>query len=71
LFGRLLLARSDPAAIGELRAALAWSADLDGPRTGRIADLLRSLGVEALVEPADQGAAEWRRRLLDHIVVIV
>ncbi|HEX3592299.1 MAG TPA: BTAD domain-containing putative transcriptional regulator [Pseudonocardiaceae bacterium] len=53
LFGRLLLARSDPAAIGELRAALAWSADLDGPRTGRIADLLRSLGVEALVEPAE------------------
>lgn len=45
LFGRVLLARSDPAAIGELRAALAWSRRLAGPRTERIVELLRSLGI--------------------------
>ncbi len=37
LFGRVLLARSDPAAVGELRSALEWSRRLDGPRTGDIA----------------------------------
>jgi DNA-binding SARP family transcriptional activator len=56
LFGRVLLARSDPAAIGELRAALAVSRRLDGPRSEEIADLLVSLGVDpyavaALGEP--------------------
>jgi DNA-binding SARP family transcriptional activator len=45
LFGRILLARADPAAIGELRAALAWSRQLEGPRTSVLTDLLRSLGV--------------------------
>jgi DNA-binding SARP family transcriptional activator/tetratricopeptide (TPR) repeat protein len=50
LFGRVLLARSDPAAIGELRAALAWSRRLAGPRTEHIADLLRSLGVDPMVD---------------------
>lgn len=52
LFGRVLLARSDPAAIGELRAALVWSRRLDGPRTSGIEDLLRSLGVDPMPEPA-------------------
>jgi tetratricopeptide (TPR) repeat protein len=46
LFGRILLARSDPAAIGELRVALAWSRRLAGPRTELIAELLTSLGVD-------------------------
>lgn len=51
LFGRVLLARSDPAAIGELRSALEWSQRLAGPRTDNIAQLLVSLGVDPLVEP--------------------
>lgn len=58
LFGRVLLARSDPAAIGELRAALAWSHGIDGPRTGQIADLLRSLGVDPMLEPAADGMVD-------------
>jgi DNA-binding SARP family transcriptional activator/tetratricopeptide (TPR) repeat protein len=45
LFGRVLLARSDPAAIGELRAALVWSRRLAGPRTPHIVELLTSLGI--------------------------
>ncbi|HEX5401859.1 MAG TPA: BTAD domain-containing putative transcriptional regulator [Pseudonocardiaceae bacterium] len=58
LFGRVLLARSDPAAIGELRAALAWSRRVAGPRTEGIADLLRSLGVDPMVDGGvgDSGA---------------
>jgi DNA-binding SARP family transcriptional activator/tetratricopeptide (TPR) repeat protein len=44
LFGLVLLARSDPAATGELRAAHAESRRLDGPRTEGIAELLGSLG---------------------------
>jgi hypothetical protein len=33
-----------------LRAALAWSRRLAGPRTEHIADLLRSLGVDPMVD---------------------
>jgi DNA-binding SARP family transcriptional activator/tetratricopeptide (TPR) repeat protein len=51
LFGRVLLARSDPAAIGELRVALAASRRLDGPRTEDIANLLVTLGVDPTAEP--------------------
>lgn len=53
LFGRVLLARSDPAAVGELRSALDWSRRLDGPRSGRIADLLVSLGVDPVTGRGD------------------
>jgi DNA-binding SARP family transcriptional activator/tetratricopeptide (TPR) repeat protein len=44
LFGLVLLARSDPAAIGELRTAYAESRRLGGPRTEGIGELLASLG---------------------------
>jgi tetratricopeptide (TPR) repeat protein len=54
LFGRVLLARSDPAAIGELRVALAASRRLDSPRTEGIADLLVSLGVDPAAEPLSE-----------------
>jgi DNA-binding SARP family transcriptional activator/tetratricopeptide (TPR) repeat protein len=43
LYGRVLLARANPAALDELRAALVWSQRLDSPRTAQIADLIATL----------------------------
>ncbi|HWE91859.1 MAG TPA: BTAD domain-containing putative transcriptional regulator [Pseudonocardiaceae bacterium] len=46
LAGQVLLARGDPRAAAELRAALALSEGLDGPHTPQIRELLAGLGAD-------------------------
>ncbi|HEY0806241.1 MAG TPA: BTAD domain-containing putative transcriptional regulator, partial [Pseudonocardiaceae bacterium] len=43
LYGRVLLARADPMALGELRAAFVWAQHLGSPRAVVVAELIASL----------------------------
>ncbi|HEY3605896.1 MAG TPA: tetratricopeptide repeat protein [Pseudonocardiaceae bacterium] len=43
LYGRVLLARANPTALDELRAALVWAQRLDSPRAPHLADLIATM----------------------------